>query len=71
MTDHMEHAFLGNKQPYFRKVLKSRPALHWDTVRVSTGELIPSAAGESELDLVPGVRRASARVVVNGPLRCA
>ena len=34
------------------KVLKSRPALHWDTVRVSTGELIPSAAGESELDLV-------------------
>ena len=53
------------------KVLKSRPALHWDTVRVSTGEFIPSATGESELDLVRGVRRASARVVVNGPLRCA
>ena len=53
------------------KVLKSRPALHWDTVGVSTGELILSAAGESERDLVRGVRRAGARVVVHGPLRCA
>ena len=34
------------------KVLKSRPALHWDTVGVSTGELILPAAGESERDLV-------------------
>ena len=53
------------------KVLKSRPALHWDTVGVSTGELVLPAAGESECDLVRGVRRAGARVVVHGPLRGA
>ena len=47
------------------KVLKSRPALHWDTVGVSTGELVLPAAGESECDLVRGVRRAGARVVVH------
>ena len=53
------------------KVLNSRPALHWDTVGVSACELILSAAGESECDLVRGVRRAGARVVVHNPLRCA
>ena len=53
------------------KVLKSRPALHRDTVGVSTGELVLPAAGESERDLVRGVRRAGARVVVHNPLRGA
>ena len=45
------------------KVLNSRPALHWDTVGVSTGELVLPAAGERERDLVRGVRSIPVTIV--------
>ena len=44
------------------------PALHRNTVCVSTGELILPTASESEEDVVGGVGRAGTRVVVHRPL---